>query len=80
MSQPTKSYALPDPAAVAAKVAAAGGPKIDPTQPTGSAHADGVTMTWVIDGTPTRITLTVKSKPFFVSYDEIWSHADPLFA
>lgn len=78
MSQQSKSYPMPDPAAVAAKVAAAGGPQICPTECTGSAHADGVTLTWVIANG--QITITVKSKPFFVSYDTIWEHADSLFA
>lgn len=78
MSQPSKTYPLTDPAAVAAKVAAAGGPRVDPQQPTGTASADGVTITWVIaDG---KITLTIESKPFFVSADTIWHHADSLFA
>jgi hypothetical protein len=74
----SKTYPLPDPAAVAAKVAAVGGPRVDPTQPTGTASADGVTLTWVTaDG---QITLTIESKPFFISDGTIWAHADPLFA
>ena len=35
----TRNYALVDPAALAAKVQAAGGPQLDPTQPTGNASA-----------------------------------------
>ena len=74
----SKTYPLPDPAAVAAKIAAAGGPRIDPTQPTGAASADGVTLTWVIvDG---HITVTIEKKPFFISTDFIWAHADTLFS
>ena len=47
MSQ-AKTYALPDPVATAAKVKAAGGPAVDPTQATGQASADGVTLGWSI--------------------------------
>jgi hypothetical protein len=74
----SKTYPLPDPSAVAAKIAAAGGPRIDPTQPTGTASADGVTLTWVI--AQGHITITIEKKPFFLSDNFIWAHADPLFA
>ena len=78
MGQTSKTYPLPDPAAVAAKVAAAGGPRVDPTQRIGAASADGVTLSWSIaDG---QITLTIEKKPFFISDATIWAHADPLFA
>ncbi len=47
MSQ-AKTYPLSDSAAIAAKVKAAGGPALDPTQATGQASADGVTLSWSI--------------------------------
>jgi hypothetical protein len=78
MSAPSKTYPLPDPAALADKVAAAGGPKLDPTQPTGEASADGVTIGWNIAGG--EITVAVLSKPFYISLSTIWSHVDNLFA
>lgn len=77
MSQ-AKTYLLTDPAAVAAKIKAAGGPQLDPTQPTGQAAADGVTIGWSIANN--MITITVISKPWVVPYSAIWSHIDPLFA
>lgn len=73
----TRNYALVDPAALAAKVQAAGGPQLDPTQPTGNASADGVTVTWSV--TPNRIAITVESKPWIVPWSTIWSHVDSLF-
>ena len=77
MGQTSKTYPLPNPAVVAAKVAAAGGPHIDPTQPVGTASADGVRLAWSIhDG---QITVTILGKPFFISDDTIWEHADKLF-
>lgn len=74
----TKTYALPNPAAVAAKVAAAGGPQIDLTHSTGSAHAEGITIGWSIAGG--SVTVSILGKPWFVSDNMIWSHVDALFA
>lgn len=82
MSQ-SKTYPLPDPAATVAKIAAEGGPKIDPTQTSGQASDCGVTLAWSIGaGTniPTQITIAVISKPFLIPYSTIWSHVDALFA
>ncbi|WP_297846269.1 hypothetical protein [Pseudomonas sp.] len=74
----SKTYPLTDPAALAAKVKAEGGPALDPTRPTGQASADGVTMGWSIaDGS---ITLTIIKKPWIIPASTIWSHADALFA
>jgi hypothetical protein len=73
MSQ-AKTYALPDPAATAAKVKAAGGPAVDPTQATGQASADGVTLGWSIR--QGQILVTILSKPWMVPYGAIWSHVD----
>lgn len=74
----SRTYPLPSPAAAAAKIAAEGGPQIDPTQPTGKETADGITMSWEIAGG--YITLTVDSKPWLIPYSVIWSHADAIFA
>jgi hypothetical protein len=73
MSQ-ARTYPLSDPAAVAAKVKAAGGPAIDPTQPTGRASADGVTIGWSIS--KGQILITIISKPWIAPYSSIWSHID----
>ncbi|MGA7156010.1 MAG: hypothetical protein WBY53_04145 [Acidobacteriaceae bacterium] len=73
MSQ-AKTYAISDPAAVAAKVKAAGGPALDPTQAKGRASADGVTVGWSMCSG--ELTITILQKPWMVPYDAIWSHID----
>jgi hypothetical protein len=73
MSQ-ARTYPISDPASIAAKVKAAGGPAIDPTQATGQASADGVTIGWSI--TNGKILITIISKPWIVSSSTIWSHID----
>ena len=73
MSQ-AKTYSISNPAAVAAKVKAAGGPALDPTQATGQASADGVTIGWSVS--PGNILVTIISKPWVVPYRAIWSHID----
>lgn len=70
----TRSYRITDPAAVAAKVKAAGGPAIDLTQPAGKATADGVTLGWTIG--MGKILITIVSKPWIAQYSAIWSHID----
>jgi hypothetical protein len=73
MSQ-VKTYAISDPAAIAAKIKAAGGPAIDTTQAEGQASADGVTLGWKMSSG--EIEITVISKPWVVPYGTIWSHVD----
>jgi hypothetical protein len=73
MSQ-ARTYPISDPASIPAKVKAAGGPAIDPTQATGQASADGVTIGWSI--TNGKILITIISKPWIVSSSTIWSHID----
>jgi hypothetical protein len=73
MSQ-AKTYALSDPAAIAAKVKAAGGPALDPTQATGQASAEGVTLSWSIH--QGQILVTIIQKPWIVPYSAVWSHVD----
>jgi hypothetical protein len=73
MSQ-AKTYSISNPAAVAAKVKAAGGPALDPTQATGQASANGVTIGWSVS--PGKILVTIISKPWVVPYRAIWSHID----
>ena len=77
MTPQTRSFALISPAALAAKVKAAGGPQLDPTQPEGTASADGVTVAWKIS--PNRIDITVTEKPWIVSWDTVWAHVQNLF-
>lgn len=73
----SKVYPLTDPVALAAKIKAAGGPAINPTQESGTATADGVTIEWGCgDG---KVLLTILKKPFFISYATIWSHVDAVF-
>ena len=76
MSQ-SKTYPLTDPAVLAQKVKAAGGPALDPTQPTGTASKKGVIISWSIAGG--SITITVESKPWIVSWGTVWEHVDSLF-
>lgn len=73
----TYSYPMPDPAAAAAKIKAAGGPYIDPAQATGTATTHGVTLTWVIDGG--QIEITPEHKPWYVSDAEVKSGLDKFF-
>jgi hypothetical protein len=69
-----RTYPLLDPAALAAKVKAVGGPAIDPTQAVGKATADGVTIGWSV--TKGQILITILSKPWITPYAAIWSHID----
>lgn len=74
----SKTYPIPNPAAVAEKIKAAGGPQLDITKPTGEASGDGVTLSWNIsDG---YVTVSIVKKPFYVPESTVWSHADTLFA
>lgn len=60
----SRTYHLTDPAALAAKIQSAGGPKLDPTQPTGEASDCGVKL----------------GKPFLIPASTVWEHVDALFA
>ena len=74
MSQ-SKTFALTvDPAVIAAKVAAMGGPKIDPTQATGTASADGITMAWDVTGG--QIVVTIDKEPWYMPASAIWTHVE----
>lgn len=73
MSQ-ARTYRISDAAAIAAKVKAAGGPALDPTQVSGKASADGVTIGWNLCGS--QIVVTILQKPWVVPYGAIWSHVD----
>lgn len=70
----TRTYQLNDPDAVAAKVAALGGPRIVPGECSGQAAADGVTISWAVaDG---KITVSILSKPWLISENTVWSHVE----
>jgi hypothetical protein len=71
-----RTYPLIDPAALAARVKAAGGPAIDPTQSSGKASADGVTIGWRI--VKDQILITIVNKPWIATYAAIWSHVDDI--
>lgn len=76
----TFSYPCPDPEALAAKVKAAGGPSIDPTQTSGELPPhEGVVLDYDFDAGAKTITFTVKSKPFFVPIGSIKSALDEFF-
>ena len=70
----TRYYCIPDPAAIAAKVKAAGGPCIDLTQPSGRATADGVTLSWTLGAG--QVAVEIVSKPWIATYGAIWSHVE----
>jgi hypothetical protein len=75
----TFSYPCPDPAALAAKVAAAGGPKFDATQLAGKLPPhDGVTLSYAIQSG--SITFAVLEKPFLVPTSSIKHALDEFFA
>jgi len=79
-----KIYPLTDPAALTAKIEAAGGPKIDPTQTVGKATDCGVTLGWSVEalvgGDAGQITITILSKPWLIPASTIWSHVDAVFS
>lgn len=70
----SRSYRISDPAAIAAKVKAAGGPAIDLTQASGRATADGVTLGWTVG--MGQIVITILSKPWIVQNGMIWSRIE----
>lgn len=77
----TFSYPCPDPEALAAKVKAAGGPEIDPSQTTGELPPhDGVTLNYDIDTNAKTITFGVVKKPFLVPLSSIKHALDEFFA
>lgn len=69
----SRTYYVPDLPAAADRIRAAGGPLIDLTKPAGQARADGVTVSWVIEGQ--QVTLTLVSKPWIIPASTIWAHA-----
>lgn len=73
----SRTYPLTDPAALAAKIAAAGGPQIDPTQSTGRASSHSVTLAWSI--TPGTITIEIVAKPWVIPCGAVYEHLDALF-
>jgi hypothetical protein len=77
MSQ-AKTYPFSDPAAIAAKVKAAGGPALDPTEAMGQASAEGVTLSWKIS--QGQILITILRKPWMIAYSAIWNHVDAILA
>lgn len=77
MTTQSKTYLLADPAAVAAKILAFNGPRLDPTKPTGEVETHGCKLSWVVANG--SITITVVDKPFFISYGQIWNSVGELF-
>ncbi len=69
-----RTYLISDPAAVTAKVKAAGGPAIDLSQAIGEASADGVTIGWNMS--KGQIVITIIHKPWVATYGAIWSHVE----
>lgn len=75
--QSSRTYPLPDPTSLAARIKSLNGPAIDPSQPTGEAKVHGCDLTWVIAGG--QITVTVVSKPMFATYGMVFGKLDELF-
>jgi hypothetical protein len=72
------------PATLAAKIEAAGGPKLDPTQSTGTATAETalgkVTLSWVVTGVNQQyIAVSLVKKPWELPASTVWEHVDQLF-
>jgi hypothetical protein len=82
MSAPSRVYPTPDPAELAAKIKAAGGPPMDFTQPTGQASDSTplgeVTLGWIINGP--SVTVTILKKPWTVPAGTVWEPLDSLFS
>lgn len=74
----SKTYPLTNPAALAARIAAAGGPVIDPSQPTGEIAAHGCKLGYAIANG--SITVTLLHKPFGVPDGMVFGKLDQLFA
>lgn len=77
----SRTYTLPADetlSELAAKIRAADGPNIDPTQATGKATAYGVSVSWVVNAG--KIILTIQSKPFLIPASIVWEHAASFFS
>lgn len=73
----SKTYPLPNPAAICAQIHAAGGPVIDPSQPTGSVVTHGCKLLWTIG--QGNIVITLASKPWIISDAQVFAELDKLF-
>ena len=73
----SKTYPLPHPAETAARIAALGGPKLDPAQPSGTITEQGVELGYSIAGG--EITLTLLHKPWAVPQAVIEGKLDSFF-
>jgi len=78
----SKTYPMPPPAVLVAKIASMGGPKLDPSQTVGKAIDCGVELGWSIDydSAPAQIAITILNKPWLIPASTVWSHVDELFA
>jgi hypothetical protein len=77
MANLTKTYPMSDPAAACAKILAAGGPKIDPTQAKGTISSNGCVFNYVLNnGT---IAITLAHKPMVIPQSMIADKLDEFF-
>jgi uncharacterized Fe-S cluster protein YjdI len=72
-----KTYTITNRQAIIDKIESIGGPKIDVSQSTGIARADGVSLHWMLSGD--TVTINIVSKPWLVSEARIWEHIDSVF-
>jgi hypothetical protein len=74
----SRVYTLTDPAAIAAKVLAAGGPVLDVSQSSGEATGKGIRLGWEVVGS--QITVTLLDKPWAIPASLVWNKVDALFS
>jgi hypothetical protein len=84
----SKTYDVTNASIVQDRITYLGGPQIDLNKHTGSASADGVTVSWFVNsvafvnGKPTtaNVKVNVEKRPWMIPESVIWSHIDALFA
>lgn len=73
----TRTYAMPDMAATAARIKALGGPVIDPTKATGEIKYSGCTFDYAYaDG---KVAITLTHKPFYAPESTVAGKLDGFF-
>lgn len=78
MALQTKTYYVTNVANLTAKFEQMDGPAVDFSKPTGTVETHNCNLSWSIAGA--AVTITVLSKPFYVSYGQIWNSLTELFA
>lgn len=77
-NQTVKTYTVTDPVKLSERFAQFHIPGVDFTKPTGDVEVHGCKLGW--QTAVNAVTITVLSKPFYVSYGQIWNALSELFA